>query len=208
MDARIAQKIGCGNRVLDLGCGSGEILSAISENFSERIGFDVSRRRLETGNHVAGDWKFVQTDLNAPFPIEDEFVDVVVANQVIEHIVDPFSFVGEIYRILRPNGRCVLTTPNIRYVRNLWNLAFSGRGPRTAGGNTLDGDWDDGHLHYFTHKDLRELLAFAGFPFVETEALILDYDKQWLRYLLDKYSRTYLIREFFSGNIILWATKT
>ena len=98
--------------------------------------------------------------------------DTVIANQVIEHTVDLFHFVSEIHRILRKGGRCVFSTPNIRYLKHVGHLMFSGYGSRTAGGNKLDGNWDDGHLHYFTHRDLKELFAHAGYTRVRSRAFI------------------------------------
>jgi methionine biosynthesis protein MetW len=205
MDYRVKQIIGIGKRVVDLGCGSGEILADLADQFKERIGLDISRKRLK--NSVQGDWIYYEADLNSRFPLEDGVADVVIANQVIEHIVDPVKFASEIHRVLLPGGRCVITTPNIRYLKNLASLLFSGYGPRTAGSNTMDGTWDDGHVHYFTHRDLRELFAELGFQRVDSCALIDLQDGAQLRRWIDRYAAVWPIREFLSGNILLWAEK-
>ena len=196
---------GTGKRVVDLGCGSGEILDDLIDQFGERMGLDVSKKRLEKYNKR--DWLFIEADLNSRFPLRDGVADAVIANQVIEHIVDPLHFASEIHRILRKGGRCVFTTPNIRYFKHVCHLMFSGYGPRTAGGNKLDGNWDDGHLHYFTHRDLKELFSHAGFTRVRSRALINNRNGNIVRRTLDLSSFTYPVREFFSGCILLWATK-
>ena len=86
-------------------------------------------------------------------------------------------------------------------------LLLMGYGPRTAGGNTRDGAWDDGHIHYFTHKDLRELFLNGGFSEIYSEAIINNPRSNLARRLMDKYARTYIVREFLSGNIMLYAVK-
>ena len=208
MDNRLKNIIGAGHRVVDLGCGSGQLLRDLSEQFEQRIGLDVSRRRLEEmANGITDGWDFREADLNGVFPLLDASADVVIANQVIEHIIDPVKFCQEIHRVLKPEGRCVITTPNIRYLKNIAHLLFSGYGPRTAGGNTLDGAWDDGHVHYFTHKDLHEIFQHAGFRQVSSQALIGQESNGRLRRWMDRCSHAYLVREFLSGCILLSAVK-
>jgi SAM-dependent methyltransferase len=202
------QAIGSGTCVVDLGCGSGHLLGELSGLFVQRIGLDVSRTRLDTLGHGKTDgWEFREADLNGLFPLTDGLADVVIANQVIEHILDPIKFGREIHRILRPGGRCIITTPNIRYLKNIAHIVFSGFGPQTAGGNTLDGVWDDGHIHYFTHRDLRDLFDQVGFSLVKSAALIvLNRGSIWRRQL-DRQAASWPVREFLSGNILLWAEK-
>lgn len=194
--------------MVDLGCGSGALLEALEDQFEARIGLDVSTRRLEQSESGrAHSWQFRQADLNGAFPLESSSVDAVIANQVIEHIVNPISFCNEIHRVLKPGGRCVVTTPNIRYLRNIARILVAGHGPRTACGETLDGAWDDGHIHYFTHRDLREIMAQIGFRVVRSRALVDIGDNGAVRRVLDSRSDSWLIREFLSGNILVWAEK-
>ncbi len=208
MDKRIKKLLGVGTCIVDIGCGSGRMLVDSSDNFDQRIGLDLSNRRLEemSGGRSEG-WEFREADLNEDFPLEDSCADAVMANQVIEHILDPLKFCSEIYRILKPGGRCVITTPNIRYVKNVAHIIFSGYGPRTAGGNTRDGNWDDGHIHYFTHRDLRELFSHIGFSQVHSSALIDIDGGGYLRKIMNRYALAWPIREFLSGNILIWVEK-
>jgi methionine biosynthesis protein MetW len=207
MDNRLKQILGEGECVVDLGCGSGQLLVDLADSYNRRIGLDASIRRLTEMPAAGVGWEFIAADLNSVFPLDDNSVDAVVANQAIEHIVDPAKFCAEVHRILRPGGHGVVTTPNIRYVKNLVHIIASGYGPRTAGGNTLDGTWDDGHLHYFTHRDLRELLTKIGFRRVGSYALVEIEGRGWLRRLMNRHASALLIREFLSGNILVWFEK-
>lgn len=203
---RIREAVGAGECILDLGCGSGVMLEAVGGRFNKCVGLDISKARLlKAGRENQNNWEFREADLNADFPVVSDSVDVVIANQVIEHIIDPMQFAKEVYRVLKPGGRCVITTPNIRYIRHFSSLLFSGNGPRTAGGNTLDGAWDDGHLHYFTHRDLRTIFSLSGFVRVESRGLINLCQGGSVRRWLDIRAKTFLVREFFSGNILLVA---
>ena len=68
-------------------------------------------------------------DLNKKFPIKDNSVDVVVSDQVIEHLTDVVdNFVKEIFRILKPEGYAVISTENLSSWNNLFALLF-GYGP-------------------------------------------------------------------------------
>ena len=54
---------------------------------------------------------FKEADLNQTLPLTDNSVDIVTALAVIEHLNQPNIFVNEIFRILKPGGECILTTP-------------------------------------------------------------------------------------------------
>jgi predicted SAM-dependent methyltransferase len=150
----------------------------------------------------------VTADLNQCVALNSNSADAIFSNQVIEHLVDPRLFAAEVFRVLRPGGTAVVATPNVRYVRHLWRLAVQGHGPKTGNDDTRDGAWDNGHLHYFTHRDLREVFADAGFRSVTSRAWIdLSSKFRWLRRLFDRYAHTYLIREFLSGNALVEAQK-
>ena len=72
MNITMKRAIGTGACVVDLGCGSGHLLSALAEQFDQRIGLDVSRTRLDTLGHGKTDgWEFREADLNGLFPLTD-----------------------------------------------------------------------------------------------------------------------------------------
>lgn len=197
-----------GEIVVELGCGAGAPLDELIHCYRMAVGIDVSRRRLDERPIPQIGWKFILADMNLKIPLRSCCCDAVVTNQVIEHIADPKHFAQEIYRILRPGGLAVITTPNVRYIRHLWKLIVLGQGPRTAGPMNKDGPWDNGHIHYFTHSDLRSIFMEAGFKRVESQALV---DRagalSWLRAGLDRLAGVCPVREFLSGNIMVVAAR-
>jgi len=106
------------DRVLDLGCGIGNLLIALCERvaFAERaIGVDVSPALIELGRgevHRAGfDGRIeLAVALATELPFQDRSFDVVISSHVIKHLDDDalLRAFAEVHRILRPNGRFLL----------------------------------------------------------------------------------------------------
>jgi SAM-dependent methyltransferase len=104
-----------GARVLDCGCGEGAYVPAMAELGADVLGIEYQpakvaafRRRQAVSGHVRqGD---VQ-DLDLP---ADSF-DVVLMNEVLEHVPDDVGALREVRRVLRPGGRFVLFAPNRLY---------------------------------------------------------------------------------------------
>ena len=196
-----------GDLLIDLGCGDGRWLDAVASRYRTAIGADITELRRD--DPIGSGWKFIQADLDREFPFDDEIADAIRANQVIEHVREPVAFVAAARRVLRPGGLLVVTTPNVRYVRHLLRLVVLGRGPMTsshAPGETSA--WDDGHLHYLTPGDLRRIASRAGFSEIQVSALVAPAGRfQPLRQVLRRLSGQALVREFFSGNMILVARR-
>jgi SAM-dependent methyltransferase len=114
--------------------------------------------------------------LSQALPYEDGTFDLVVSNQVIEHLPDTDTFVREAFRVLKPGGRAVVSTENLASWHNVASL-FLGWQPFSltnvsedamAVGNPLGlhrGEEGErrGHLRVFAYRGLRELFALHGF---------------------------------------------
>lgn len=202
--ARVDVHLRSATRLIDLGCGDGAWLDR--RGAAEAIGIDI----VGAGAPPAGRrWRFISGDLDDGIPIDDEWADGVRANQVIEHIRNPVRFLKEVHRVLQPNGVFVATTPNIRYVRHLVRLSLLGEGPMTSGeAQRTETNWDDGHIHFFTARDLEWLAEVAGFRTWRTEALVdVDGRLGLLRRVLDRLRRHALAKGLLTGNLLLIARK-
>lgn len=143
------------NRLLDLGCGAGDLLAAARTNGWQAQGVDVAAHVV---NHVRQrGFEVFEGELHeAAFP--SQHFDVVTAAELLEHIPDPRALVHEVARILRPDGLFWTTTPHAR-----------GLSARVLG---LDWRciWPPEHLQLFSISGLKELLGSAGFRSVHVDA--------------------------------------
>jgi len=156
-----------GDRVLEIGCGDGELLFKLKNKYREVWGIDISKPRIdrikkkleregEVGIHVRVE------DANQRLDFEDEYFDTIVANAVLEHLFDPYHFMEESHRLLRSKGTLVVYVPNVAYLPNRIRLLF-GKLPITS----REIGWDGGHLHYFTRSSLKRLFEREGFIVVK-----------------------------------------
>jgi len=159
-----------GRSILDIGCGDGEFLEAVREKFDELWGLDLVQSRAflchkllcETGHQRHG--VVVANIDDGHLPWRDGYFDAVVSLSVLEHVLDPFHFIGECRRVLKPGGQLILQVPNIAYAKYRISIAL-GRFPSTSTPREFwpETGWDDGHLHYFDVSNLRWLLRIGGF---------------------------------------------
>lgn len=90
--------------VIDLGCGTRPYAREILSYADRHIGVDWQ-------NSLHRAQPDIVADLNKPLPLQDEAIDCVVAFEVLEHIAEPAVMLAEANRILRPNGRLLLSVP-------------------------------------------------------------------------------------------------
>lgn len=145
--------IGTGRRVLDLGCRSGAFTRHFLEG-NQVVGLDVDRVALDKAAELG--IEPVVANVEEPLPFEDASFDVVVAGELLEHLRFPAAVVGEVRRVLRPGGLFVGSVPNAFRLQS--RLRFL-RG--------VPPEDDPTHLHLFSPRELRELLA--GFDGVRLE---------------------------------------
>lgn len=98
--------------VLDAGCGVGYGSAFLAGTARRVVGVDVSAEAIDyaRSRYGAPNVEFAVDDLQALQRDDGEF-DVVVAFEVIEHLPHPERFVGEARRVLKPDGRFVVSTP-------------------------------------------------------------------------------------------------
>ncbi len=163
--------------ILDLGCGDGSFAVKLAENFDNTkiYGIDVSQEAI----NYAKDKGIIASVVNIDYeklPFKGEFFDFVFAGEIIEHLVNVDHFLEEIFRILSPEGKLLLTTPNLASWFNRISL-FLGYQPINS-----DISWKYsfghlikmkpmGHLRLFTSKALLKLLNQYNFNIMKIKGM-------------------------------------
>jgi 2-polyprenyl-3-methyl-5-hydroxy-6-metoxy-1,4-benzoquinol methylase len=146
-------------RVLDIGCGAGDLLVELKRRGATsttgiEIRTDVARlaaSRLEIDSVLALD---VERD---EIPLGLHEFDLVIASHVLEHLNDPWSFTRRMSEWIAPGGSLIGAIPNVRHASVLVPLVFAGRWNYSDSGIL---DWT--HLRFFTKSGIRRLLQDAA----------------------------------------------
>ncbi len=142
-----------GERVLDLGCGSGRFVAALRDAGAEPVGVEIAEAALERARAVApgADLRLLGPD--GSLPLEHGSVDVVWCSEVLEHVADGLQLLHEVRRVLRPEGRLLVTVP------------YHGRVKAAAIALArFDAHFDPQgqHLRFYTRASLAASLRAAG----------------------------------------------
>jgi SAM-dependent methyltransferase len=154
-------------RMLDVGCGDGRLAREIKQVLPRVVvhGCDLSVAAL---NRAEGLDRRYAVDLNVDrLPEPDGSLDLVVASEVLEHVIDPGQAVAEFHRVLRPGGHILITVPNVAFWRFRLEALRGGVPSVTA---------DARHLHSFNAALLNALVVREGFEIVTVTGLRQRYE--------------------------------
>jgi 2-polyprenyl-3-methyl-5-hydroxy-6-metoxy-1,4-benzoquinol methylase len=150
------QKVG---RLLELGAGSCDTLVEIKRQGLAEVVVGVELMKLPGTNQenklidelIFGDFETLNNQFKA-----DSF-DVIICGDVLEHLVDPWSVVQKLKRLLKPGGLFLISCPNIRYYETFVNIFIKGSFKYADFGL-----FDRTHLRFFCRKDLLLMLSQGG----------------------------------------------
>ena len=153
-------------RILDVGCGEAAFGSRLKEKLGAEVWgielipavAEIARSRLDRVR--CGD---VMQQLEQ---IPDHYFDCAIFNDVIEHLVDPYRMLIAMKQKLAPGGVVVCSIPNIRYFRNLFDIAIRGEFRYQEGGIL-----DKTHLRFFTKKSMIEMFESLGYRIRRLEGI-------------------------------------
>jgi 2-polyprenyl-3-methyl-5-hydroxy-6-metoxy-1,4-benzoquinol methylase len=100
---------------VDIGCGSGGISYHLAPHFASVCGIDPEPwQRWQEFMSERRNLSFREESIES-LSVADDSVDVVICNQVYEHVPSPQILIAQIYRILKPGGVCYFAGPNLLY---------------------------------------------------------------------------------------------
>ncbi len=178
--AQVCRMVGFDQNVLELGCAYGVMTKVLSEHFRcNIIGVEYDQKSAEHARRYCEEVKIA--DLNQvewADMLGDRSFDVIVAADVLEHLLDPLGCLLNAKKYLRPGGRFVLSIPNIAHngvIAELMSEDFDYR--RT-------GLLDSTHLRFFCYKSISRMMASAGLKITSVELTRLpvlnsEFESKW-----------------------------
>jgi 2-polyprenyl-3-methyl-5-hydroxy-6-metoxy-1,4-benzoquinol methylase len=137
-------------RILDVGCGYGELLYVFKKQFNSSVqGLEPSKETASLGTKM---FNIPIDDLLLEEFISDEKFDIILCNHTLEHVRDPAEFLSELSALLKPDGYLYIEVPNIM---------------SPTGGFSLNKFLYNEHLQTFSSYNLNELLKRVGLHTIE-----------------------------------------
>lgn len=146
------------DKVLDVGCALGVLLSMLDKDGYQTFGTDISHFALDLAKKKTKA-NLQIFDVNQNFNYKDNSFSGVFAIDIIEHLDSPINFAKNVRRILKKGGLFFIHTPNINSVfEKIYKKNWFGYQDKT-------------HLYLFNRKNLQFLLEQAGFKILINETI-------------------------------------
>lgn len=165
---------------LEIGCGAGTFGSLLQQRIGGAHVIGVEAHPVAAGEARKRLAAVIEGPIEeALTTIPDGSIDCVVCNDVLEHLVDPWTVLKSLRAKLRPGGKVVSSIPNVRHFP-VFKSYF------------LDGDWryaEDGvldrtHVRFFTQQSIRRMYEECGYRVDRMEG-IFGYRLPWKPALLN-----------------------
>jgi ubiquinone/menaquinone biosynthesis C-methylase UbiE len=157
-------------RILEIACGRGGFSRLLGSRGASVCGADfsasaveIAKERLRRAASLEGSVTYVQADAqNMPF--EENFFDIVVSCETIEHVPDPRAAVREMYRVCKTGGMLYLTTPNYLNFMGLYLIYAAVRHPGLKSSQPLD--------ERFLFPQIHRFVTGAGWKIIRTDGTV------------------------------------
>ena len=138
-------------KVLDVGCAYGFMLQKFPDTFV-KFGIDISDYAISQAKKRLPNAILKVGNVEDELPFQEDFFDIVICNDVIEHLENPSIVLKQIQRVLKTNGILYINTPNFNWIRKKV-FAYA--------------DKKEHHISLFPYKALFDLLRKASFDIID-----------------------------------------
>jgi len=162
----IASWIEPGARVLDLGCGEGDLLHYLEKN-RQVVGTGIERVESRVAHAIEKGLSVLHGDINVEIlDYPDHSYDYVILSQTLQQVYEPASLLQE---LLRVGSRGIVSFPNFSHWRIRLQLLLSGYAPISK---QLPYEWyDTPNIRVITLKDFRKFSKEVGFKILKEVAI-------------------------------------
>lgn len=152
--------------ILEFGCGEAPLGAALKARQNCRVvGVELDKAAAAVARRRIDD--VYNLDVRELVRILDEQFDWIVGGDIVEHLDDPWTFLADLRRLAHPEGRLLLSLPNLSNASIVADL-MAGRFDYVYMGLTCAG-----HLRFFTRATIEEMLVMTGWQAVEITPQLL-----------------------------------
>ena len=162
------------NKVLEVGCGEGLFRKTLNAD-CECWGIECVASAAEKASSLFDTLLLGSYD-EVCHSLPMNYFDLVICNDVIEHMCDEHAFFNSARTLLTQHGCVVGSVPNVRHIKNIFNLLIKKDWQYTEAGLL-----DNSHLRFFTRKSISRTLITCGYAIEELKGInsIASSRKQW-----------------------------
>jgi len=192
-------------KVLDVGCSTGAVGETIRQKIGdvEISGIEISERMAQIARGKLD--KVVIEDIEKLNPLEQfdsNYFDCIIFADILEHLKNPWVVLKNMIQILDEEGLVILSIPNIRHYSTIIQLVFKGYWPYRE-----RGIHDKTHLRFFTLKNIKELLEYAGLEPVNIRRKYRIIERPHKINLFAKFFALPILRVFLTFQYVICAKK-
>lgn len=185
------------SKILDVGCGAGDVGHSAKRIMPcEVTGIEIDSVKAKTAASKID--RVINADAETfDSELPSGYFDCVIFADVLEHLKDPLAALAKYLKYLREGGVFVISVPNVRHFKVLFDLI-------------LLGDWkyepfgllDEGHIRFFTLKSFRRLMKKAGVRPVSVKRIFSIKGSKYLNVMTFG-----IFRNFFTAQYVFCARK-
>ncbi|SDB62013.1 Methyltransferase domain-containing protein [Flavobacteriaceae bacterium MAR_2010_188] len=181
-------------KILEIGAAYGETLFYLKEKgiAKEAVAIELFEDKANKSNYKKID-RFIFGNINEIDLKEfDNYFDLILLPDVLEHIFDPKRTLDKMHALLKPDGEMVVSMPNIRHYSALLKIYIKGDFSYEE-----NGLFDYTHLRFYCKKNMETLFECSNFKITKTESSLRNFKGKSISKILNSLTFN-LFEEFFS----------